>query len=206
MQASAFKYKCIKWFKPKRIAITSLWKLTAKTVDIDDTWHFEYHHSLQGQEVHPPAWFGIILILEKLSGNRHIYYYYYYWCCFKNALQIPIWNKNAFYKIPSICKMYFFIYMTSKVYEFYEFNWNECLSIFFPFWLLSTKFSPKLDIFPSLGKNGYWPINLYRCSDGNFGALTLCQTVFRPVCVPWHYWTSYGARFDQFRTIKTFSK
>ena len=22
-------------------------------------------------------------------------------------------------------KMYFFIYMTSKVYEFYDFNWNE---------------------------------------------------------------------------------
>ena len=30
------------------------------------------------------------------------------------------------------------------------------------------------------------PINLYRCSDGDFGALTLCQTVFRPVGVLWH--------------------
>ena len=27
-------------------------------------------------------------------------------------------------------KMYFFIYMTIKVYEFYDFNWNEYLSIF----------------------------------------------------------------------------
>ena len=54
-------------------------------------------------------------------------------------------------------KMYFFIYMTSKVYEFYEFNWNKYLSfiIFSPFWLLPTSFSPKLDIFPSLGGDGY---------------------------------------------------
>ena len=137
MQASVFKHRCIKWLKPKRIAITSLWKLTPETVDFEYTWHFEYHHSLQGQEVQPPARFGI-LTLDKLSGNRHIYYYHC-WRCFKNALQIPIWNKNAFYKIPSTCaKCTFFIYMTSKVYEFYESNWNVYLSIFsyfgyFPF-------------------------------------------------------------------------
>ena len=105
------------------------------------------------------------MLLQKCSSDPHV-------------KQNCVFIKS----FPHAQNVLFFIYMTSKVYEFYYFNWNKYLSIFSPFWLLPTSFSPKLDIFPSLGGDGYWPINLCRCSDGDFGALTLCETVFRPVC------------------------
>ena len=50
-------------------------------------------------------------------------------------------------------KMYFFIYMTSKVYEFYEFtcNWNEYLSVF-PILATSHFVFSKIGHFPTPGR------------------------------------------------------
>ena len=45
--------------------------------------------------------------------------------------------------------MYFF-YMTSEVYEFYEFNWNEYLSIFSNFGYFPLRY-PKLGHIPVTG-------------------------------------------------------
>ena len=137
--------------------------------------------------------------------------YYYYWCCFKNALQIPIWNKNAFYKIPSTCTKCTFLFTWRVKYMNFMNLTGTSLSQFFPIFATSHFVFSKAGHIPIPGRGwvltyksvqvfgqGLWSPNPVsnKCLD----------LVFRPVCVPWHYWTSYGARFDQFMTIKTLSK
>ena len=94
-------------------------------------------------------------------------------------------------------KMYAFIYMTSKVYEF---TWNEYLSLFSHFGYFPLRFLQNWTYSHPWVRMGtsYKSVQTFE--------LGLWSLKPLPVCVPWHYWTSYGARFDHFMTIKTFSK
>ena len=89
-------------------------------------------------------------------------------------------------------KMYFLFTWRVKYMNFMNLT-GTSISHFSPFWLPPTSFSQTLDIYPSLGGDGYRPINLYRCSDRDFGALTLSLTLLNLL-------------WCKIRSIKTFSK
>ena len=132
MQASAFKHKCIKWFKPKRIAITSLWKLTSKTVDIDDTWHLnittphkarKFIHLLDSEysfwrnyQVTGTFIIVIIIIIDVAS----------------KILFRSLYDKNAFYKIPSTCAKCTFLFTWRVKYMNFMNLTGTNISQFFP--------------------------------------------------------------------------